>query len=179
MRNQDRSSLAEFKRIKSLQVKVFFLNEAFRQELITFQHKVSPTVNRLIATTLHPHHTIHWVVIIIRPKRQSLDASRITCKFQPFLIPFINTTCSNIDCYVLSVPTSHLAGHTVWNQLSSLLLLRPHWLLKRLTALTGGAGVDFDKVLISLSLWMEESCELCKIHSLTSCKQTDCIMSLS
>lgn len=36
MRNQDRSSLAEFKRIKSLQVKVFFLNEAFRQELITF-----------------------------------------------------------------------------------------------------------------------------------------------
>lgn len=55
---------------------------------------------------------------------------------QPFLTAFINTTCSYIDCYVLCVLTSHLAGQTVWNQLCALLLrglyqestLTKHWL---------------------------------------------------
>lgn len=113
------------------------------------------------------YHTIHSVLIIITPKRRPPSACRILCKFQSFLTLFINTTCSDIDCYVLSVLTSHLSGHTVWNQLSSLLLGGLDRLLRRLTALTGGAEVDFDKVLISLSLWMEESHKLCKINSWT------------
>lgn len=99
------------------------------------------------------HHIIHCLLMMIRPRRHSPSARRIQCELRPFLTPFINSSCSDIDCYVLSVLTSHLAGHTVWNQCSSLLLTGLHWLLRRLTALTGGAGVDSDKVLISLSLW--------------------------
>lgn len=132
---------------------------------------VSTAVNRPLLLLLLLHITvIHCLLMMIMPKREPPSACRIPCKFQTFLTPFINTRCSDIDCYVLSVLTSHLAGHTVRNQLSCLLLEGPHRLLRRLTALTGGAGVDFDKVLISLSLWMEESHELCKINSLTPCE---------
>lgn len=110
------------------------------------------------------------VLIMITPKRRLPSACRTSCKFQPFLTPFINTTCSDIDCCVLSVLTSQFAGHAVWNQLSVLLLGGLHRLRTRLLALTGGAGVDFDNVLIRLSLWMRERHELCKINSLTPCE---------
>lgn len=44
-----------------------------------------------------------------------------------FLTASINSTCSYIDCRVLSATTLHLSGHTVWEQPSLLLLKGGHF----------------------------------------------------
>ncbi|KAK7913169.1 hypothetical protein WMY93_013380 [Mugilogobius chulae] len=67
------------------------------------------------------------------------------------LTPLINSTCFDIDCYVVCVWTRPLSGQ--WCEGSAPLYYS--WdqsRLLRLTVLTGAAAVHFDKVLISLSL---------------------------
>lgn len=120
-------SLAEFNRVgKSLMI------SSRAQDPVTSQFtrtvSIQPIDPAAAAASHHCYHTKHCVLIMITPKRHPPSACRIPCKFQPFLTPFINTTCSDIDCYVLSVLTSRLAGHT---RLSVLLLGGPHRLHRR------------------------------------------------
>lgn len=129
-----RWSLWEFNRVKEAGKSLMFSSKAHHQDPLTplsGQSLLQPIDLCYCCVTSLLYHTIHSVLIIIMPKRRPPSACRISCKFQPFLTPFINTTCSDIDCYVLSVLTSHLTGHTVWNQLSSLLLGGLHGLLQK------------------------------------------------
>lgn len=81
---------------------------------------------------------------------ERLQDSMFCCSH--FLTASINSTCSYIDCRVLSAPTLHLSGHTVWKQPSLLLLRGAHRGPLLAVSLDRWSCSGLGKALISLSL---------------------------